>query len=203
MRQRIESAVQILRANPNASDDEILDLVIANGIERPLAMQLVALLPLAYGRVMLSDTVGSFSDTYICVGEEGQSERKGSLDTLPLWREAINFARQDQEPFLPIAGRSCEIRTANAALRDGTKLQNLVWGPPVFLWPVDSFPGSGRVETKAARWWRQMWNAPAAHSLSRSELTIARCAMVVAIFAGLLAVGVLVYYVIAILRELP
>jgi len=43
MRQAIESAVRIFRANPNASEDEILNRVVETGIRRPLAMQLAAL----------------------------------------------------------------------------------------------------------------------------------------------------------------
>src|SRR5688572_12449350 len=102
MRHAIQTAVQKFRANPDASDDEILDGVTESGIERPMAMQLVALIPIAYGRVMLSDEGVRFSDTYICRGEEGRAERTGRLDTLPLWSAIIRFAGDDGEPFLPI-----------------------------------------------------------------------------------------------------
>jgi hypothetical protein len=140
----------MFRADPNASDDEILNRLVASGITRPLATQLIALLPIAYGRVMLSDDRVPFSDTYICLGEPGKAERRGRLDSLPIWLEAISFARNDGEPFFPIASRSSEIRAANEALHDGKKLQDLVWSPPVFLWPVDSFVGMRR------SWW-QFW----------------------------------------------
>ncbi len=151
MRWAIKSAVQIFRANPDASEDEILNRVVDSGIERPMATQVVALLPIAYGRVMLSDDGVPFSDKYICLGDQGRAERRGRLDALPLWPEVISCARGDGEPFFPIASRSCEIRIANEALHDGKNLRNLVWSPPVFLWPVDSFVGS------SGRPWWQFW----------------------------------------------
>jgi hypothetical protein len=150
MQQAVQLAVQVFRANPNASADEILSRVLESGIDRPMAVQLVALLPIAYGRVMLRDDGVRFSDTYICLGEQGQAERRGRIEALPLWSAIIHFARGDGEPFFPIASRSSEIRAANEALRDGKKLRDLVWSPPVFLWPVDSFAGLRRP------WW-QFW----------------------------------------------
>jgi hypothetical protein len=158
MRQVIESAVQIFRSNPNLSDDEIVNLVIESGIGRPMAIQLVALSPLAYGRVMLSDSGVPFSATYICLGEQGQGDRKSRLDALPLWSEAINLARHDGEAFFPIASRSSEIQAANAALLNGKEIEKLIWSPPVFLWPVDSFAGSGRAAKRSRPWW-QFWKS--------------------------------------------
>jgi hypothetical protein len=192
MRQFIESAVRIFRTHPNSSDDEILDLVVESGVERAMATQLVALLPLAYGRVMLSDSGSAFSNTYICVGEKGKADRKGNLNTLPLWAEAISFAKQDGEPSFPIASRSAEVRAANEALHNGSKLQNLVWSPPVFLWPVDSFAGSGEGSSKQRGW------LPA-HNGTPAEKVVT----VIAILIGLTIFSVVVYYAISLLRASP
>ncbi len=152
MRQIIEATVQIFRANPEAPDAEILEKVIAAGMDRALATQLVALLPLAYGRTMFSNGNVPFSDYYICLGENGKRERTGRLARLPVWLEALDFARRDGNPPFPIAARSSEICVANEALKDGKKLQKLVWSPPVFLWPVDSYRDPKR------SWW-QLWKS--------------------------------------------
>jgi hypothetical protein len=152
MRDLIESAVQIFRANPEAGDDDILEKVIATGVDRPLATQLVALLPIAYGRMLLSKDRVSFSDYYICLRDNGKPGRTGRLACLPVWAEALDFATHDGYPPFPIASRSSEIRVANEALKDGKTLQSLVWSPPVFLWPVDSYRDPKKV------WW-QFWKA--------------------------------------------
>ena len=148
IRQVIGAVAQMFRDNHALADDDILKRVIDTEVDRSLAMQAVALLPLAYGRVMLSDDSVPFSETYVCLGENGKNQRTGKLEALPVWPEAIDFARHDCEPFLPIASRSSEIRVANEALKDGKKLEKLIWSPPVFVWPIDSFGRSNR------RWWQ-------------------------------------------------
>ncbi len=150
MRQIIESAVQIFRANPGAPDDAILEKVIATGVDRALATQIVALLPIAYGRTVFSKDSVPFSDYYICLQENGKPGRTSRLARLPAWPAARDFATHDGETPFPIAARSSEIRVAHEALKDGKKVQNLVWSPPVFLWPVDSYRDSKRT------WW-QFW----------------------------------------------
>jgi len=195
LRELIKSTVRIFRANPHLDADEILQLIIDTGVERRLAIQLVALLPLAYGRVLLSDTGALFPGTYLCLGTPG----KGRLDALPLWSEALTFAQNDAEPFFPIASRSPEVRAANRALRDGKKLDSLVWAPPAFLWPIEPIPGT---EGGASRphWLRQMWDEPAIYSVPRRERTLARIAMVVGILVALFAVGLVAYYALDLLR---
>ncbi len=199
MQKLIESAVAIFRAHPNASEDEILTRLMESGIERPAAMQLVALLPLAYGRGTLSDIV--FPDVYVCHGADGKPAHKGSLSHLPLWREALDFAARDKAPSFPIASRSAEIQAANAALLDGKNPSQLVWSPAVFLWPMDSYsvPGQAR---KKPRWWRQVWDSPAEHSVTKGERSVTRAVMILALLIGLLAVAVVVYYAISVWRDL-
>jgi hypothetical protein len=150
MRQVIGSAVQIFRANPETPDDAILEKVIATGVDRALAAQIVALLPIAYGRMVFSNDSVPFSDYYICLRENGKPGRTGRLARLPVWPAALDFAAHDGDPPFPIASRSPELRVANEALKDGKKLQSLVWSPPVFLWPIDSYRDSKKL------WW-QFW----------------------------------------------
>jgi hypothetical protein len=201
MQKLIESAVQIFRSFPECSEEEVLSRVIESGVERAEAIQLVALLPLAYGRVTLSDSGVVFSDIYVCLGAEGEPDRKGRLSSLPLWPEALSFASRDKQPSFPIASRSSEVQAANAALQDGKDLTRLVWGPPVFLWPLDSFATPARAE-RGPRWGRQIWDAPAEHSVTHGERSVARVAMIIAVLVGLLAVAVVAYYAISVLREL-
>ena len=195
LRALVESTVKIFRANPHLDADEILQLIIDTGVERRLAIHLVALLPLAYGRVLLSDTGALFPNTYLCLGKPG----KGRLDELPLWGEAIAFAQNDAEPFFPIASRSPEVRAADQALRDGKKPESLVWAPPAFLWPIEPIPGLGE-GAKRPNWLRRIWDEPAIYSVPRGERNLARIAMVVGILVALFAVGLVAYYALDLLR---
>ncbi len=199
MRQIVETAVRIFRSQPDADEDEILKRMLHSDMDHRAAVQLVVLLPLAYGRVLLSASGVLLPDFYYhdCDGKPG----KGRLSALPLWHAAMDCAKQDLEPAACIASRSPEVRAANAALLDGRKLESLVWGPPVFLWPIEPAPGlAGAVQTPG--WWRQIWDGPAWHSVSPGELTTARMAMVVGILVALTAVGAVVYYTISLLLEL-
>ena len=195
MREHIQSAVQIFRSHPDAEDDEILKLIMDVGTERPLAIQLLLLVPLAYGRVMLSDDDLLFSNTYRTL----EPRQQGRLDALPLWAEALEFAKQDREPSFPIASRSAEFRAANAALCDGERIENLIFGPPVFPWPIEPLPRSPG-NPKTPGWLRQIWDQPAHHSMSRRTRTAARVAMVIAILVGLSAIGAVAYYGISVLQ---
>jgi hypothetical protein len=197
MRQIIEMAVQVFRDNPDVDEDEILERMISGGIDRQMAVQLVVLLPLAYGREVLSDTGVLFSDFYVYLNEPG----RGRLSALPLWAEAVEFTKQDPEAAFPIASRSREIRAANEGLNDGQTLDTLVWGPVAFLRRFEPIPGVEATARKPS-WWRQIWDAPALHSVRPGERRLARIAMVIGILAGLVAVGVVGYYTIMVLREL-
>jgi len=192
MRQAIESAVQIFRANPDASNDEIFCRFIDGGIERSVAAQLIVLLPLAYGRVSLSNSGVLFSDTYIGEVEPSQDRRESRLGSLPLWTEAVAFARHEAsrgvagQAFFTIASRSAEVRAINAALHDEKKLQNLVCRPTVILWSsFDSSAGcSERVTSGSAR----------------TEKVILAVVVGIAVLVGLLAIGAVVYEVISLVR---
>jgi len=197
MRQQIQTAVQIFRANPELDDDEILQRVMDTGVEKQMAVQLVTLLPLAYGRVALSDMGLIFTNTYLCLGQPG----KGRLDALPLWAEALDFAKQDPEPSFPIASRSPEIRAANSALNDGQKLESLVWSPPAFLWPIEPIPGQEQTAKKKSNWLQRIWDDPADYSVTCGERIITRIVMVIAILVGLFALSLVAYYAIPLLRR--
>lgn len=193
----IESAAQVFRSNPDLDEDELLERLIESGIERKMAIQLIALLPLAYGREVLSDTGVLFSDFYVYLNEPG----RGRLTSLPLWAEVVEFAKQDPEAAFPIASRSPEIRAANEGLNDGQTLDTLVWGPAAFLWPFEPIPGLEATARKPS-WWRQIWDAPALHSVTPGQRTLARIAMVIGVLVGLFAACLVAYYGISLLRAL-
>jgi hypothetical protein len=206
MRESIQTAVEIMRSHRQSSEGEIFQLLLDRGIDRPIAVQLVTLLPIAYGRVVLAGSGVLFSDTYLCLDEGGEPGAASRLDGVPLWTEAVAFAKHEVssevagEALLAIAGRSSEVDAINKALHDGKKLQNLRCFPPLFPWPdFASSVGSGRA-VKKSRWRWQLWEGQEMLPLSRGERVMARVAMAIAILVGLLAIGVVGYYAISLWR---
>jgi hypothetical protein len=198
-----------MRSHPECSRDEIFQRLLDGGIDRRVAAQLVVLLPQAYGRVGLAGCGVLFSNQYVCLDETGNPCRKGWLDDLPLWKEAIAFARQEVsngasgDALLAIAGRSAEISSINKALRDGKELQNLVCSPTVSIWPEFlSSVNSGPIAEQKLRWW-QIWpwfERSLPSNYSRAEKGIATGAFGAAILVGLLAIGVVGYYALSLWR---
>ena len=163
MQQEIALAVKIIRSNPHASDEAILQALLENNIERPAVVQLVLLLPLAYGRESLAGSGLRFSDHYICMGPNGQPERERKLNSLVLWNESIAFARKEiasgasGDALLAIACRSPETNAINKALHAGEKIEDLVISPPVIIWPEFDLSAHAGLNSEAARRWWQFW----------------------------------------------
>jgi hypothetical protein len=206
MRQSIETAVQIMRSHPEYSGEEIFHRLLEAGLDRPVAVQLIVLLPDAYARVGLDGCGVLFSNEYLCLGEGGVPCRQGWLDDLPVWREAIAFARQEVtngasgDALLAVAGRSARITSINKALHDGKKLRNLVCSPTVSLWPEFAASlTSGKVAEQKLPWWRiRTWfERSLPGNYSRAEKGMAAAAIGAAILVGLFAIGLVAYYAIS------
>jgi hypothetical protein len=161
-RNTIELTVQLMRSNPKARANDILQLLIERGIDRLAAVQLVLLVPLAYGRAGLAGCGIQFSDEYRCIetGEVGQPRK---LSALPLWREIVTFARSEVssgaggDALLAVAGGSSEIDAINKVLKDGRKVEGLVLSGPVFLWPEFAASIDLGSTARASRKWWEFW----------------------------------------------
>jgi hypothetical protein len=198
-----------MRSHPECDGAEIFQRLLAHGIERPMAAQLVIILPYAYARVGLAGCGVMFSNEYICLAEGAEPCRQGCLDDLPLWREAIAFARHEVangaggDALLAVAGRSAQVNSINKALHDGKKLQHLVLGPTVSLWP--EFAASldwGPIAEQKLPWWR-LWTRferALPSNYSRVEKGIAAGAFSAAILVGSFAIGAVAYYAILLWR---
>jgi hypothetical protein len=149
------------QSDRNASDDLIFRRLLEDGVDRSVAAQLVMLLPLAYGREGLGDCGVTFSSKFVCTDEKGDVVCERSLSSLSLWNQSVTFVAgqvatgSNGEAVSTIAARSPEIDAINKALHDGQKLEGLVVGPPVFLWP-EFYLAIGAENNPGERqpWWR-------------------------------------------------
>ena len=139
----ISMAVAIFREFPDASDEEALRKLAAAGVECVVARRLVEFLPMAYCRLIPSDTGVTFSDRFRRKLADGSLSAERSLNSEPLWAETLSFAKSEKQggvtgtALLAIATRSSEFDAANQLANQGSKLKDIVLTPTVFLWPEE------------------------------------------------------------------
>lgn len=126
------------------SDDEVWARLTGSGVEPWLAERLLAFLPMAYARRMLSDV--SFPDALV------MPSGRLSLSAEPVFAAALSRAeRADRGEFERIALRSSEVNAVNNALNAGSKLSDLMLAETrlaIDLHPVQ--PGDGGVPSPRA-----------------------------------------------------
>ena len=140
MNEEISRAVTIFRSSPNLKDEEVFVALINRGTEKELAARLVEFLPMAYSRLILSKSGARFADTFRRNLPGGVSQEK-PLSSEPVWGAVVSFARAEVESgvsgrdLLLVAAHGAEFHAANQLLEKGSKLDNLVFTPPVLTWP--------------------------------------------------------------------
>jgi hypothetical protein len=108
-----------------------------------VAFRLVEFLPLAYCRLVLSDSGIGFCDCFQRKLADGSLSPEQQLDSEPLWVELVSFARAEKrsgvtgDALLAIAGRSSEFHAVNQLANHGSRLKDIVLTPPVFQWPEE------------------------------------------------------------------
>ena len=125
----IHKAIPLLAAGQD--DDDIVHSLTASGVAAPLAERVIAFVPLAFGRVLLSGLGIRFSDDYLL------PKADGTMVTLPLKGQPVYTAARANalwmktgQDFGPVAMRSSEFSAVNNALNAGSQPDGLVAGPP-------------------------------------------------------------------------
>lgn len=120
----VEVGIAVALAHPQASDRDLVEALLATGVEPGLAERLALWLPLAFGRVLL----------------DGVTIPASPLDEDPVFVAASRRARRANRAEVERLGlRSAEVLAVNAALCDGAQLNDLVLSPPAHgpLPPLD------------------------------------------------------------------
>lgn len=140
MNEDISKAMAMFRTSPNLEDYGIYQTLVADGVERQLAARLVEFLPVIYSRLILRNSGARFSSTFRRTVAGGMSQEQ-PFSSDPVWNAAAAFASDELErgvssqDLLVVAARSAEFDAANQLLNRGAKLENIVFTPPVFIWP--------------------------------------------------------------------
>ena len=118
--------------------DHVAETLTAEGYEEGLLDRLIFMLPLAFGRNVLSNLGVKLSPFYIDVTKEGHSEELLMHD-VPYARSLAIGAELSQseqsEAFKRLALLSSEVSAANKALQSNCKLEDLELLPPVVPGP--------------------------------------------------------------------
>jgi hypothetical protein len=107
------------------------------GLSRDQAERIVAFVPLAFGRQLLSSSGATFSDTFEIHDRDTGRRVRGTLGTEPLYRAAVGYAAEhlEHDALTVIGERSAEVRAARKLLPEGASIaeSNAVFTEPLFL----------------------------------------------------------------------
>lgn len=145
----IRAAVPLLA--DGLADDTIVQQLAATGVAPVTAEQVVAFVPLAFGRVFLDGLGITFADEYTAPKDGAQVRRP--LKAHPVYRAAqaaaMKAQREEGAQFANVALRSSECSAVNNALNAGASPENLVCGPPALL----RFEATDDAAPLKRRWW--------------------------------------------------
>ena len=131
---------------PDAHDQDLAEGLVSLGLSRDQAERVVAFVPMAFGRQLLSSSAATFSDTFEIHDANTGRRARGVFSTEPLYRAAVRYAGEhpEDETVILIGERSAEVRAARKLLREGASIaeSNAVFTEPVFLRiPLSETPG--------------------------------------------------------------
>lgn len=139
----IAQAVAIIRKLPDLDDEGVYRALVEAGFEQTLAARLVEFLPAAYCHVLLEQAGPQFSDIFQRRRRDGSISPPKLYASERVWMAALEFARREveigisREDKLNVAGRSVEFHTINDLMHSGSRLEDIVLTPAVFLWPEE------------------------------------------------------------------
>lgn len=130
----------LMEQMPEADDDALEARLTESGITKSEAHELIVFVPLAFGRYAFRNSGATFS-SYFSLVRDGRIVARLPLSREPAfnsgWEAAEEFyANPGGRHYLAIAGRSGEIRGINKALKQGSKIENLLFGDPLVMLPL-------------------------------------------------------------------
>jgi hypothetical protein len=148
---------------PDASDYcWYQELVVAN-VAPPVAERLIAFVPLAFAELLLPEAGHPREYQLMCGNEPGPTRQLRDEPAYAAAKELGTRLIRDPGPsggFRALAVRSATFAAANSALKNGSRLEDLVFTNPIVLLGRFSAPGAeqGSAETPETEprkpWWK-------------------------------------------------
>jgi hypothetical protein len=136
-REQVLVAMAAMRVWADEDNRTVADELARRGWARDQADLAVALVSLAFGRVLLARAGIRFRDEYVLARERTRREETRPLSGEPWFRMAVAVARAelaanvDKTGILAVVRRSDEFRTTHGAVRNGAPPESLGRDPPV------------------------------------------------------------------------
>ena len=118
----VSHAIADLVSRPEADDVDLAMAMIARGVDATDADLLVALVPVAFGRLLFEDRKIPFSPFAMLASRSGSAPRQIRLDEDPIFTEETWLAEcgtLTREQYLAVALRSPEVSLANDLVKSG------------------------------------------------------------------------------------
>jgi len=157
----IGDLLESITRNPDAEDDVVVSELVAAGTTELDAERLIAFVPSACGRAVLSNLGAQFPEEYIVRDYVSGREAWGRLRDEPVFQAAQAFIRAQgvaSEAVRRLAARSAEMNAAEE-LRRGDRADGVRFVEAVLLrLPVNSVRSPTRLSSiagpKLKPWWR-------------------------------------------------
>lgn len=150
----VHAYVNLVRECPNLSDEQLEARLLAAGIEQSVATGCATFVPLAFGRVVVTELVVNVADTFVeyDLATKRQTEKPLAEQFEYIWAKNVVDIYQRSpdynDAFKAIAIRSAELSAVNNALNGGCdpdSLRESKIAPPTIF-----------VGEPPKRWW-QFW----------------------------------------------
>lgn len=160
----IERALPAFSAVQNGEWDDLASTITGAGVTDALTDDIIALVPIAFGRALMDGMGIEFSPEYSVADSAGNVRPAGRLVDHPVYAAASARAKQmlrvpqGREAVLAAALWSSELAAVNEALHAGSNPSDLVTGPPVLMLSEsqEATAPPGKTTAPAAKrpWWR-------------------------------------------------
>ncbi|HEV7226148.1 MAG TPA: hypothetical protein VGN42_25800, partial [Pirellulales bacterium] len=126
------TTASLMEQLPDADNEILIARLMESGIAESEAHELIAFVPLAFGRYAFRNSGVAFSSYFALVRDGRHIARlplSGESIFNSAWETAKEFFENPQgHNYLAIAGRSAEVRGINEAFKKGSKAENLLFG---------------------------------------------------------------------------
>jgi hypothetical protein len=127
----VSAYLDAIATSPDATNAKLRDLLVTTGYDHALVSQAIQFVPVAFGRVLLSNLGIQFSPNYILLSGEGWLVERGLLESLEVYRTAQAMTSSRADAMRAVALRSAEVTAINSALNAGSNPADLAAVPVV------------------------------------------------------------------------
>jgi hypothetical protein len=135
----IETAIEVLLANPQADQDATLAALVAEGFTPREAWRAYQFLPIAFIHVALRGSGVRFEPSYLLMNPETAARTQHRFEDEPLYVEGVKVAERlvatgySARQFLPVLGRSAEYHAIRQLRRPDGDLRGIGLTEPILM----------------------------------------------------------------------